>query len=466
MKIQTNEIHNHSMLSFQIEADVSLYETMVEDMLENAGDFAPRSVWQKLENAADIDNYKPNASRYVEEVLSYDEMRKCADDLLKQYPNLEDLLDSWIGPRGRRDEFDPQIINDFREYISEIDDCNMMDCLLGKECYKLQTDMSTVAEVAIINNLTKNKTSVNVLEIGGGYGRLCEGLMNVYGNQMRYILADSVPISLMYSYLFLRQNLPDLRIGIYYLDQDPDFSQYECFIIPTWYLEKTIEENELNFDLAINIQSMQEMSQWHVDHYLRLFDEKLVQDGLVYLNNNKQYIFRGQWNYPSNWSLLFRHQTPWSWSIDCPTEVFRKTMQVQTENNWLISYGHNQMVSMSEKITQLSQSQHRLLKLYKDSEENLKLLKASLKKCEENIDALKDELEEKNIVNMSLQNQVLLQNNELDQLNCELVIKDNLMEEKLLLINSQKKQIEEMLVFIAKVQNSMFWKLRSMLVKE
>ena len=82
---------------------------------------------------------------------------------------------------------------------------------------------------------------------------------------------------------------------------------------------------------------MQEMSKFHVDYYLNFFENHANYGSIIYLNNNKEYIYKGEWNYPNNWSLLFRHPSPWSWSKDCPVEVFVKGDKDYAKQNMLVN---------------------------------------------------------------------------------------------------------------------------------
>jgi hypothetical protein len=47
-------------------------------------------------------------------------------------------------------------------------------------------------------------------------------------------------------------------------------------------------------------------------------------NGLIYMSNARDYVFKGQWNIPSHWEPLFLGNTPRSWTANHPTQVFRK----------------------------------------------------------------------------------------------------------------------------------------------
>ena len=68
---------------------------------------------------------------------------------------------------------------------------------------------------------------------------------------------------------------------------------------------------------------MQEMNQFHVDYYLNLFDKVITPNGMIYLSNEKDYVFSGLWNYPSRWKNVLKLRTPRSWTRNSPTEIFK-----------------------------------------------------------------------------------------------------------------------------------------------
>lgn len=111
------------------------------------------------------------------------------------------------------------------------------------------------------------------------------------------------------------------------LDEDYDF-----LILPAWHLDDWADKK---FDLAINVESMQEMSQELVDHYLGFFDRVVEDGGLIYLVNAREYKFKGKWNIPDNWQCLLRQRTPRSWTANHPAEIFRRTNESHHAQNIL-----------------------------------------------------------------------------------------------------------------------------------
>ena len=389
MKIHDFLIHNHNEEAFHIDADESLYWLIANDMLENAGDLAPRLVWQKIYDSADYSTYNADSDRYKEMELSSREMQESAKAVLEKYPNLEDLLGAWVGPRAARTTLDEDLLKKYRSYLSSFDNCRFFDTLYNHDGYKMMSGFLTVEEISILNIELSHLNHASFLEIGGGYGRLAEALMNVYDDQIHYIMADSVPISLMYCYLYLKKNLPSKKIGIYYLDKiNPEL--YDVFIIPTWRLEEVCGNRK--FDVLINIQSFQEMTQFHVDYYMNFFDKHSKQNSIIYLNNNKKYIFLGDWNYPKEWKLHFRHNSPWAWSDDCPVEVFSKGNIDYSRKNLLVNSLYLKDIENTALIKENELKLESLYKAQSQNETQINLTQGELQKTQGELQKTQHEL--------------------------------------------------------------------------
>src|ERR1019366_5350806 len=104
--------------------------------------------------------------------------------------------------------------------------------------------------------------------------------------------------------------------------------------------------NKLRYDICVNIESMQEMNQYHVDYYLNLFNSVAVDGATIYLSNAHDYYFRGSFNYPTSWQKLFCANTPRSWRPDHPTEIFRKSEQDYSLPNRMCDSLHKYRVSL------------------------------------------------------------------------------------------------------------------------
>jgi hypothetical protein len=120
----------------------------------------------------------------------------------------------------------------------------------------------------------------------------------------------------------------------------PSISPISTAISCPRYFTRLNEPIYETFDICINIESCQEMSQVHVDHYLRLFDSVTARDGVIYLSNAHDYLFRGTWNNPPHWRKVFCANTPRAWSRDHPTEIFIKSEGDFSRENELLDMAH------------------------------------------------------------------------------------------------------------------------------
>ena len=73
---------------------------------------------------------------------------------------------------------------------------------------------------------------------------------------------------------------------------------FDCYIVPSWHFERL---NSARYDVCVNVDSFQEMSQILVDRYLELFDSVLQPEGIVYNSNGRGSYFKGTWNFPGHW---------------------------------------------------------------------------------------------------------------------------------------------------------------------
>jgi len=189
-----------------------------------------------------------------------------------------------------------------------------------------------------------------ILEIGGGFGRLIEFIVLLTGQTFRYINIDAVPVSMMYCHQYLRARFPQRNVRIF--DPHASNASNDCdfLIVPAWDLRDFFPGP---VDLAINIESMQEMRQDLIDYYVSYLDKTVRDGGLIFLINSREHEFIGDWTFPDTWQCLFRHRTARSWSIDHPTEVFRKSSRDHRPQNLLRAAAFSQEVRYVELVKQL-----------------------------------------------------------------------------------------------------------------
>ena len=126
-----------------------------------------------------------------------------------------------------------------------------------------------VAALKILKHTTDVRT---VIELGGGYGGLARVLKLLRPN-LRYVIID-LPISLCSAYLTLRGCFPQAKLvfveepgALAQLSGDFDFA-----FVPCQFIDRL---RGLKFDLAVNMQSLSEMTEPAYARYMRLFQDEL-----------------------------------------------------------------------------------------------------------------------------------------------------------------------------------------------
>jgi SAM-dependent methyltransferase len=199
-------------------------------------------------------------------------------------------------------------------------------------------DLESVLDVNIILSHLEGRfppvsasAPLRVLEIGGGYGRLAEAIVATLGGHVRFLLVDAVPATLVYAFLYLCAAHPTLRVGFYAVESDllaweRDPDAFHIFVLSAWEFEVQMRSGALDgrFHASLNVQSMQEMDQWHVDFFIESFNRATVPGGIVYNSNSRRWIFRGRWDWPQRWGHpLFNESLPGrSWTKRFETLVF------------------------------------------------------------------------------------------------------------------------------------------------
>lgn len=311
-----SEIKRQLDNDFDIEGDYDLFIKIVDEMEKNAGPLKPAINW-----GVEISHHR--GTDYVNG-LGLGRYVGIKDAYENKYSTMQKMMDPWIGCLGMQ-RVTRETIRDYSGFIRFVDklglsaqyfDDNNNPTEKGKGL--LNTDLGTIIDLNLIRSFC-DKEEVAVLEVGGGYGRLAEGFFAALGTKKtKYLILDSVPASLLYSYKYLTRKFPEIKVGFYYNGDVLDFDLFDCYIMPSWqYLPQNFK-----FDVCVNVQSMQEMEQHHVDYFLNLFDNSIGQDGIVYLSNEKDYIFQGEWNYPGRWKHILSLRTPRSWTRNSPTEIF------------------------------------------------------------------------------------------------------------------------------------------------
>ena len=373
-KIIKKTIRENLHDDFSLKGEKKLFDQIVTDQEKHAGNLRPGKNW-------DLEIGGQNGERYYHSQKSGEtiEMSAYSDEkYLENFSSLRKMMDPFVGITGLQG-INKDVVQEYHTYLKGIDHLGILSNyfeangdMKDKAHGLMITDLGSIIDVNMISAfLDPDAEKYNILEVGGGYGRLAEVFFNMYGKEkIKYVLLDAVPASLMYSYLYLSKNFPDLRIGFYYHEDPFDMDLFDCYIMPSWHFD--VSAYARVFDCCVNIQSMQEMKQDHVNYYLGMFNEALKNgSGIAYISNEKDYIFQGEWNYPVNWNLLLKTRTPRSWTRNSPTEVFIKGKgSFEKENRLVDSLYSLQLKEFDRNVDQLKIISNLQLELQKSQQES------------------------------------------------------------------------------------------------
>jgi len=326
---------------FEVPANPELLAQLTQDMERRGGALKPAPGWMLPENLV---------QGSLEDML--DPICGAAGQVA-----LARLLDSGAAKSSFEAYSEKILLPYFERYVRAIDHAGMLKDVTLRDLadanwrvFDLESLMDFLQLGAFFDLSDPRQT---ILEIGGGFGRLIEFISLSTASTFRYINVDAVPVSMMYCHQYLTARFPHKRVRIFNPDTDSGTGDCDFLIIPAWHLEAARLDA---VDLAINIESMQEMKQDLVDFYIRFIDRTVREDGLIFLINSREHEFVGNWEFPDSWQCLLRNRTARSWSIDHPTEIFRKTTQSQTPQNMLRAEAFRQECCYAEFVKELQTS--------------------------------------------------------------------------------------------------------------
>jgi hypothetical protein len=131
---------------------------------------------------------------------------------------------------------------------------------------RFQRSIATLSRKGILDELTLLNFPSRIVEIGGGYGGLALHLSGIL-KSCRYVLVD-LPETLVFSAAYLVLQAPAKRLYLYDPVDPLDAKTLACFdfvLLPDYRLDALID---FEFDLAINVASMQEMRVDQIERYL------------------------------------------------------------------------------------------------------------------------------------------------------------------------------------------------------
>ena len=352
MKQRAKLIKTRNVDFSKVSADKQAFMQIVEDMKQNGSMLMPTLSWITLE--AEKPAISISSDTYFRETFS-------DAGFEQKFSTMDKMVDPWIGHVGSTQVTAMDAHQARDEYGRFIARCDHLDLWRANVENEVVAATLTIADLGSIMDLNllysfscgrKQRESTLILEVGGGYGRLAEAAFNVFGDSIRYVLVDSVPGSLYYAKSYLEAACPAIRIGSYYHDDKFDLDNYECYIAPSWHFSTL---NNLRYDICVSIETFQEMSQEHVDHYLSMFEEVACEDATIYISNARDYRFKGRWNYPKNWRKLLCSNTPRSWTQDHPTEIFKKSVGNFSAQNTVIDVSYMRAQRLEQRLRELTE---------------------------------------------------------------------------------------------------------------
>jgi hypothetical protein len=227
--------------------------------------------------------------------------------------NLHTLIDDLIGIRGMSKPTKDEI-SEYVEYFNSQKGFRWKKRKLIKDFFlteSLLTDLGSVIDLSIIMSVCARR-KLNVLEIGGGYGRLAQASHSNTSIFSQWNMVDVIPSSLLLAFDYLRRN--EVPVG---QSEDSDYVR----LLQLHDLD-AIRDDSL--DLAINIESFQEMTQDYVDFWLQVVDSKCKIGATFYQSNSFGYKNKFQLSLKSNWILEHSYKIPRHWTESHRTEIWRK----------------------------------------------------------------------------------------------------------------------------------------------
>jgi putative sugar O-methyltransferase len=181
---------------------------------------------------------------------------------------------------------------DFVDNFTECETGSPRHCVINDEKYNFDDIYNVYALWQIQRSLSKIKCKPDIiLEIGAGYGGLCNKLLDMYPSS-KYVILD-LPESLAVQHYNLATIDPEKKIvSLKDFKDEKDIAHflsnehYDVALVPCWYGDKI---KSLKTDLIINMRSLGEMTEDLLHYYFDIIQSSLKKRGVFYCVN--RYVF-------------------------------------------------------------------------------------------------------------------------------------------------------------------------------
>lgn len=249
----------------------------------------------------------------------------------------EDMLRMWIGGAAIGSP-SADLFNQYRSFFKEIGAPSFIRTLCESLIRLRQYELGTLHDLCMIQiALGGNAPEMpTYLEIGGGFGRLADGILHMFEGKAKVIMVDAVPESLVGTFSYLSARWGDLK-SIRLCDEPltkADLKNFDILIVPTWHAKSDLLADSV--DIISSVAAMQEMTDEQVSWSIDLCDSALRYNGVVYFAHSRDYVYPRGYRYPEGWRLILKRNTPRSYSIHYPVELFRKVGGDSSKHNAIL----------------------------------------------------------------------------------------------------------------------------------
>jgi hypothetical protein len=231
------------------------------------------------------------------------------------------VIDDLIGVRGmaRPSESELEVhIRFLQEGHSHKWNVNQIVKDFEKKKHLRLTDLSSICDAIILRPyVCKPGKPAHILEIGGGYGRLADSLVRNISKEIEIDMVDVVPSSLLLAYQYLMKAGLDCQFDV---STEPHVRKQITLRGPSEC--GSIEDGSV--DLAINVESFQEMTQQWVDHWIELINRVTHLGSFFYHSNSTGYKNLYTLEMGANWVIRDSYIHPRHWTSSHRTEIWER----------------------------------------------------------------------------------------------------------------------------------------------